>query len=315
MASEIRVDKINSLSGVGTVTLSPTGVDISGITTVQTLKVGTGLTASEDGDVFFTGVCTATTFAGSGANLTALPAANLSGTLPAISAANLTNVPAANITGTLPAISGANLTSLTAGNLSGALPAISAASLTSVPAANIVGVCTSGLTKTGGFGKVVQIKSQIYNTIATSTSATWADTGITITMTPTDSSNKLIFSGQIALGVEKDCSANFAVYIDSGSGFNVAEEARGPDRNSRTRATTGQGYFMSLDDEEYMIKEVPLHVILDADNTNSHTVKLMWNQPDTNARAIWLNRSHNDNNAVWIPSYTSHFTLMEVQMS
>ena len=152
MASEIRVDKINSLSGVGTVTLSPTGVDISGITTVQTLKVGTGLTASEDGDVFFTGVCTATTFAGSGANLTALPAANLSGTLPAISAANLTNVPAANITGTLPAISGANLTSLTAGNLSGALPAISAASLTSVPAANIVGVCTSGLTKTGGFG-------------------------------------------------------------------------------------------------------------------------------------------------------------------
>jgi hypothetical protein len=191
----------------------------------------------------------------------------------------------------------------------------SAASLTSIPASNIVGVCTSGLTKTGGFGKVVQIKSQIYNTIATSTSATWADTGITITMTPTDSSNKLIFSGQIALGVEKDCSANFAVYIDSGSGFNVAEEARGPDRNSRTRATTGQGYFMSLDDEEYMIKEVPLHVILDADNTNSHTVKLMWNQPDTNARAIWLNRSHNDNNDVWIPSYTSHFTLMEVQMS
>jgi len=141
MASEIRVDKINSLSGVGTVTLSPTGVDISGITTVQTLKVGTGLTASEDGDIFFTGVCTATTFAGSGANLTALPAANLTGTiadarfpatLPAASAANLTNVPAANLTGTL--------------------PALSAASLTSIPAANIVGVCTSGLTKTGGFG-------------------------------------------------------------------------------------------------------------------------------------------------------------------
>ena len=81
MASEIRVNKINSSTGVGTITLSPTGVDISGITTVSTLKVGTGLTASEDGDVFFTGVCTATTFAGahsgSGANLTSLPAAQL----------------------------------------------------------------------------------------------------------------------------------------------------------------------------------------------------------------------------------------------
>ena len=99
MASEIRVNKINSQTGVGTITLSPTGVDISGITTVSTLKVGTGLTASEDGDIFFTGVCTATTFAGSGANLTALPAANITGTLPAISAASCTSIPAANIVG------------------------------------------------------------------------------------------------------------------------------------------------------------------------------------------------------------------------
>ena len=98
MASEIRVNKINSSTGVGTITLSPTGVDISGITTVSTLKVGTGLTASEDGDVFFTGVCTATTFSGahsgSGANLTALPAAQLTGSLPAISGANLTGIAA-----------------------------------------------------------------------------------------------------------------------------------------------------------------------------------------------------------------------------
>ncbi len=53
-----------------------------------------------------------------------VPAANLTGTvadarfpatLPAISAANLTAIPAANITGTLPAISGANLTGLSSG--------------------------------------------------------------------------------------------------------------------------------------------------------------------------------------------------------
>ena len=69
MASEIRVDKINSLSGVGTVTLSPTGVDIAGITTVATFKVGTGITASSDGDVFATGVCTATKFVGANAEV------------------------------------------------------------------------------------------------------------------------------------------------------------------------------------------------------------------------------------------------------
>jgi hypothetical protein len=59
------------------------------------------------------GDCTATTFSGSGASLTSLPAANLTGTLPALSAANLTSIPAANITGTLPAIDGSNLTGIT----------------------------------------------------------------------------------------------------------------------------------------------------------------------------------------------------------
>ena len=46
-----------------------------------------------------------------------------------------------------------------ASGLTGALPALNAASLTSIPAANIVGVCTSGLTKTGGFGNLVHIST------------------------------------------------------------------------------------------------------------------------------------------------------------
>ena len=78
MASEIRVDKINSLSGVGTVTLSPTGVDIAGITTVATFKVGTGVTASSDGDIFATGVTTSTTFVG---NLTGDVTGNVTGNI------------------------------------------------------------------------------------------------------------------------------------------------------------------------------------------------------------------------------------------
>ena len=40
------------------------------------------------------GIVTATSFSGSGANLTSLPAGNLTGTLPAISGANLTSLPA-----------------------------------------------------------------------------------------------------------------------------------------------------------------------------------------------------------------------------
>ena len=96
MASEIRVDKINSLSGVGTVTLTPTRLDIAGITTVATLrattgivtsltavssaKVGSGVTLSPDGDIFATGVTTSTTFVGA---LTGNVTGNVTGTASA----------------------------------------------------------------------------------------------------------------------------------------------------------------------------------------------------------------------------------------
>ena len=77
--------------------------------------VGAGFTVDNSGVSVTAGVGTFSSIQGSGANLTALPAANLTGSLPAISAANCTNIPAANITGTLPAISGANLTGIAGG--------------------------------------------------------------------------------------------------------------------------------------------------------------------------------------------------------
>ena len=59
--------------------------------TATSVVVGSAVTVNSQGlDV--TGVITATSFKGSGANLTSLPAANLTGTLPAISGANLTGI-------------------------------------------------------------------------------------------------------------------------------------------------------------------------------------------------------------------------------
>lgn len=100
-----------------------------------------------------------TVFTGSGAGLTAVPASNLTGALPAISGANLTGlnasnlgsgtVPDAQLPAVLPALSGLNLTSLNASNLGSGtvpdarfpatLPAVSAANLTSIPAGNLTG--------------------------------------------------------------------------------------------------------------------------------------------------------------------------------
>ena len=93
----------NSISGITSITM-PSGD--GNVLTVHTndgterfridssgnVKVGSAATISPDGDLFVTGVCTATTLAGSGANLTNLPAANLTGTLPAIDGSSLTGI-------------------------------------------------------------------------------------------------------------------------------------------------------------------------------------------------------------------------------
>ena len=67
MASEIRVNKITHTAGVGTVTTNVDGIVVAGIVT-------------------------ANSFSGSGANLTNVPAGQLTGSLPAISGANLIGV-------------------------------------------------------------------------------------------------------------------------------------------------------------------------------------------------------------------------------
>ena len=75
--SILNVNKINPVGGGSTIT-------ISGIASVTGSITATDITAAHHGD---------------GSNLTSLPAANLTGSLPAISAANLTNIPAGNLTG------------------------------------------------------------------------------------------------------------------------------------------------------------------------------------------------------------------------
>ena len=89
---------------------------------------------------------------------------------------------------------GANLTSLPAAQLTGTLPALSAASLTSIPAANIVGLATAGFERTGGFGggKVLQVVPVNFNTSATTTSGSYTSTGLSASITLTANNYVLV---------------------------------------------------------------------------------------------------------------------------
>ena len=58
-----------ALTKIGSIGIN-TGIQFAGVTTVSTLKVGSGVTLSSDGDGFYTGVVTATSFVGDGSGLT-----------------------------------------------------------------------------------------------------------------------------------------------------------------------------------------------------------------------------------------------------
>ena len=108
------------------------------------------------------GVITATSFSGS------FDASNLTGTLPAISGANLTNIPAGQLTGT---VADARISTLTASKLTGALPAIDGASLTGVTAAGLsttASISSSGIitaTSFSGDGSSLTGTGAAYNMI------------------------------------------------------------------------------------------------------------------------------------------------------
>ena len=90
---------------------------------------------------------------------------------------------------------GANLTSLPAAQLTGTLPALSAASLTSIPAANIVGLATAGFERTGGFGggKILKVLQAVKTSGQDITSSSFTDiTDLSITLTPAATSKCLV---------------------------------------------------------------------------------------------------------------------------
>jgi hypothetical protein len=152
VASKIKTDQVETLDGTGNITLN------------NSITMASGRT---------------------------LPAASLTGALPAISAASLTAIPAANITGTLPAISGASLTALNATNLgSGTVPT---ARLGSGTANNTVHLRGDGTWAAAGGGKVLQmVYTQSLGATITTTSTSHVASGIQLSITPEETGSDIV---------------------------------------------------------------------------------------------------------------------------
>ena len=91
----------------------------------------------------------------------------------------------------------------------------SAANCTSIPAANIVGVCTSGFSKTGGFGKILQVVSQNLTTQMSTSSTSYVDSGLTASITPSATSSKILIMINIGVAISGDHNGYLRLLRDS----------------------------------------------------------------------------------------------------
>ena len=124
--------------------------------------------------------------------------------------------------------SGANLTALPAANLTGVLPALNAASLTSIPAANIVGVATAGFNRSGGFGKILQVVSSSGSSnITTSGSAISDLTDISITPASASNKVFLIGSCSLFTNASSNAYSGVYFYRGTSSGTQLYQAYSG----------------------------------------------------------------------------------------
>ena len=135
----------------------------------------------------------------------------------------------------------------------------SAASLTQIPAANIVGVCTSGLTKTGGFGAILQVvKTNVTasSSYGSSGSSHYTLTPLNTTITPVGTNSHFIVSAQVSGEASANSNANIFIRLirNTTSGFSdsdnvaIAVGDNGSNNTAPENTSAFHGYYAQNND-------------------------------------------------------------------
>ena len=202
-------------------------------------------------------------------------------------------------------ITDADIVGLTSSKLSGALPAISAASLTSIPAGNLTGALPalngSALTNIDG-GKILQVKSTTKTDTFSTTSTSFTDvTGLSIAITPSSSSNKILVIYTTKTAMEDVHIGHIRLMRDSTAIF--IGDASGAKTSTSGHNRNISGGTAELFDFSGVHLDSP-------SSTSSLTYKLQV-QSATAGREIAVNRTYGDANSGEASRTASSITVLE----
>lgn len=170
--------------------------------------------------------------------------------------------------------------------------------LTSINAAQLVGVCTSGLTKTGGFGKILQVVSQNLTTQMSTASTSYVDSGLTASITPSATSNKILILINIGVSISGDHNGYLKLLRDS----TEINSGSGGDNNSLFGVngnSTASRYAPMMEACNF----------LDSPSTTSAITYKVQVRSHSGSHTMYINRRSNDTNF----GVASNITLVEVE--
>lgn len=195
---------------------------------------------------------------------------------------------------------------IAATNLANAVPADGSITTAKLAANAVTATKVSGaLAKSNmASGSVIQaISTTKTDVFSAGNGADWTDvTGLSVTITPTSASNKILVLVSFTLAG----TGNTFSRLQRGSTLLFVGDARG----GRDRASSGDGYTGGLDNAN-MSNSI---VHLDSPATTSPTTYKLRIRPETvgSGYNAWINTTRGDPDTFNRPSYASSITVMEI---
>ena len=169
-----------------------------------------------------------------------------------------------------------------------------------VPVAN-GGTGASSFTK----GKVLQVITGTTSTRVESSSTTYADTGLSVTITPSSSSNKILIKGSLYVG-QNYWQTRGRILRDS-TAIGLGETA-----GSRIPVTWNNNTYDGSSNTQYVMNSVSFE-FLDSPSTTSQITYSLDLGGYSTSYTVYLNRSHSDTDAsTYFGRPISTLTLMEI---